>query len=247
MSQIPVGLQMYTVRDMCDKDFVAALRQVAEIGYQGVELAGTYGLPADELRDVLADLNLECAGSHVGYNDLDATIAYHQMLGCPRFGSSSMSPDGMPKDAASISAAASYMNQIGKTCTDKGIEVYFHNHAGEFAEIDGAYVLDLLYQKTDPSFLQTQIDVFWVQYAGVDPAAYVRKYPNRCPLVHIKDMDKERDFAEVGNGTLDWDDIFAACEEVNAGWYIVEQDQCNRPSIESAEISFKYFRSRGMV
>ena len=70
MSQIPVGLQMYTVRDACEKDFVGALKQVAEIGYQGVELAGTYDLPADELRDVLTDLNLQCAGSHVGYNDL---------------------------------------------------------------------------------------------------------------------------------------------------------------------------------
>jgi sugar phosphate isomerase/epimerase len=247
MSQISVGLQMYTVRDVCERDFVATLKQVAEIGYQGVELAGTYDLPADELKDVLADLNLKCAGSHVGYNDLDTTIAYHQMLGCPRFGSSSMSPDGIPKNTTSMSAAANYMNQIGKTCADHGIQVYFHNHAGEFAEIDGVYVLDLLYQKTDPRFLQTQIDVFWVQYAGVDPAAYVRKYPNRCPLVHIKDMDQERDFAEVGNGTLDWDDIFSACEEVNADWYIVEQDRCNRPSMESAEISFKYFQSRGMV
>ena len=96
MGQIPVGLQMYTVRDLCETDFLSALKQVADIGYQGVELAGTYGLPADELRDVLADLNLECAGSHVSYDDLDSTITYHKELGCPRFGGSSMSPDGIP-------------------------------------------------------------------------------------------------------------------------------------------------------
>ena len=247
MSQIPVGLQMYTVRDVCEKDFVGALRQVAEIGYQGVELAGTYNLPADELRDVLADLNLQCAGSHVGYNDLEQTIAYHLTLGCSRFGSSSMSPEGLPKDADSMATAVSHMNQVGQTCAEKGIQIYFHNHAGEFAQIDGEYILDLLYQRTDPQLVLAQIDVFWVQYAGVDPAAYLRKYPNRCPLVHIKDMTPDRDFTEVGNGVLDWDDIFAATTEVNAGWYIIEQDQCHRPSIESAEISFNFFRSRGMA
>ncbi|MCH2574035.1 sugar phosphate isomerase/epimerase [Candidatus Poribacteria bacterium] len=247
MSQIPVGLQMYTVRDLCETDFLSALKQVADIGYQGVELAGTYGLPADELRDVLTDLNLKCAGSHVSYDDLDSTITYHKELGCPRFGGSSMSPDGIPKDPTSMSAAVDYMNQIGENCINQGIQAYFHNHAGEFAKIEGTYILDQLYQKTNPRFLQTQIDVFWVQYAGVDPAAYLRKYPNRCPLVHIKDMDQQRDFTEVGSGTLDWDNIFAACEEVNADWYIVEQDQCNRPSMESAEISFNYFQSRGMA
>jgi len=247
MSQIPVGLQMYTVRDVCEKDFVGALKQAAEIGYQGVELAGTYNLPADELRDVLADLNLQCAGSHVGYNDLEQTIAYHLTLGCSRFGSSSMSPEGLPKDADSMAAAVSHMNQVGQTCAEKGIQIYFHNHAGEFAQIDGEYILDLLYQRTDPQLVLAQIDVFWVQYAGVDPAVYLRKYPDRSPLVHIKDMTPDRDFTEVGNGVLDWDDIFAAAVEVNAGWYIVEQDQCHRPSIESAEISFNFFRSRGMA
>lgn len=247
MSQIPVGLQMYTVRDVCEKDFVGALKQVAEIGYQGVELAGTYNLPADELRDILADLNLQCAGSHVGYNDLEQTIGYHLALGCPRFGSSSMSPEGLPKDADSMAAAVAYMNQVGQTCAEQGIQIYFHNHAGEFAQIDGEYILDSLYQQTDPQLVLAQIDVFWVQYAGVDPAAYLRKYPNRSPLVHIKDMTPDRDFTEVGNGVLDWDDIFAATTEVNAGWYIVEQDQCHRPSIESAEISFNFFRSRGMA
>ena len=247
MSKIPVGLQMYTVRDICEKDFIGALRQVADIGYAGIELAGTYGLSASELRDVLDELDLKCAGSHTGERDLDQLVAFNQTIGCAYVGGPALPPGGFPKDEASCLAAANHMNQVGAAYKARGLHLYYHNHAHEFEQVNGKYILDIFYENTDPNLVYAEIDVFWVQYANVDPAAYLRKYPGRCPLVHIKDMDKERGFTEIGEGILDWDDIFAACEAVKAGWYIVEQDRCKRPSMESARLSFENLKARGMV
>jgi len=82
MGRIPVALQMYTVRDVCEKDFVGALHQVADIGYEAVELAGNYGLDAEILRDVLADINLKCIGSHTGFDDIDQVVAFHKTINC---------------------------------------------------------------------------------------------------------------------------------------------------------------------
>ena len=108
--------------------------------------------------------------------------------------------------------------------------------------------MDIIYEKTDPNYFQAQIDVYWVQYAGVDPAAYIRKYPGRCPMIHLKDMEKgpAKAFAEVGNGILDLKEIFAASEEVGVQWYIVEQDTCKRPTLESVKISIDNLRKMGL-
>ena len=113
MSRIPVGLQMYTVRDVCEKDFVGALRQVADIGYEGVELAGSYGLNAEVLRDILVDVNLKCIGSHTSFDDIDQVAAFHKTINCNYVGGSSMSPAGFPADSNSLLAAAKYSNELG--------------------------------------------------------------------------------------------------------------------------------------
>lgn len=238
MANIPIGLQMYTVRDECDKDFVGALRRVKEIGYEGVELAGTHGLSAADLRKVLDDLGLRCAGGHAGDRDVHQVADYYHTLGCTCVGGPSLPPGKFPEDKESVLAAAKYMNEVGAHYRAHGLTLYYHNHAHEFKTVDGKYILDWFYENTDPQNVQAEIDVMWVQYADVDPAAYLRKYPNRVPLVHIKDMDQSKDFTEVGNGVLNWKSVLAACQDIGAHWYIVEQDRCKRPSFESAQISF---------
>ena len=120
---------------------------------------------------------------------------------------------------------------------DAGIVLCYHNHAFEFETFDGKYGLDILYDNSDPQYVQAEIDTYWVQKGGVDPAAYIRKLSGRTPLIHIKDMDTDGDFAEIGEGTLDWDAIWSACEASGAKWYIVEQDRCKRPPVESATLS----------
>lgn len=247
MGKIPVGLQLYTVRDECQKDFPGTLRRVAEIGYQGVELAGTYGLSAQDLKKLLDELGLQCAGNHTGERDAGKVAELNKTLGCTCVGGPALPPGGFPTDVESVRAAAAHMNQVGEEYRKRGLRLYYHNHDHEFKQLDGKYILDWFYENTDSALVLAEIDVYWVQFAGVDPAAYLRKYPGRCPLVHIKDMDASRTFTEVGSGILDWDAIFAACQEVGAQWYIVEQDVCLRPSLESAKLSFDYLKARGIA
>jgi len=243
MKRIPIALQLYTVRDECAKDFVGTLKKVAEIGYDGVELAGTYWLSAAELRKTLADSDLKCVGNHMPKErDLRKLIDLNSELGCSYVSAPCLPEDDLPSDEAGCIAMARYANKIGAELKKNGIHLCYHNHSQEFEKIEDKYILDWLYENTDPEVVMTEIDVMWVQYAGIDPASYIRKYPGRCPLVHIKDMDANRSFTEVGDGILDFDSIFSACDEVGTKWYIVEQDICKQSTMASAYTSLEYLR-----
>ncbi len=250
MSQLPVALQMYTVRDVAERDFLGTLRQVAQIGYAGVELAGTGGLSAPELKAALADLGLVAVGSHtplhVLESDLADVIEFHQAIGCPHVIvpwvplERRQTLDGWRQVAASL-------NRIGREVRQAGLYLCYHNHAFEFEPFDGKFALDWLYELTDPDLVKAELDTYWMQYAGQDPAAYIRKYADRVGLLHLKDMEPgdERMFAEVGEGVLDWPAIFQAAEASAVRWYVVEQDRCRRPSVESARLSFENLKKMG--
>ncbi|MBC7315494.1 MAG: sugar phosphate isomerase/epimerase, partial [Chloroflexi bacterium] len=100
----------------------------------------------------------------------------------------------------------------------------------------------------DPALVQFEIDCYWAHYAGVDPAGLIQSLAGRFPLIHLKDMIGEgesRTFAEVGEGIIDWQPVFAASEAQGAQWYVVEQDRCARPSLESAALSLANLRRWG--
>lgn len=243
MKKIPIALQLYTVRDECAKDFVGTLKEVAEIGYDGVELAGTYSLSGAELKKVLGDLGLKCAGNHMSRErDLRKLIDLNSELGCSYVSAPCLPEDDLPRDEAGCIAMARYANKVGAELKKNGIHLCYHNHSQEFEKIRDKYILDWLYENTDPELVMAEVDVMWVQYAGIDPASYIRKYPGRCPLVHIKDMDANRSFTEVGKGIIHFSSIFSACDKVGTEWYIVEQDICKQPSMTSAYMSLEYLR-----
>jgi sugar phosphate isomerase/epimerase len=250
MTQPPIALQMYTLREESERDFVGTLRKVAEIGYAGVEFAGTGGLTAAELRRLLDDLNLRPAGSHTGLEQLEtninAALDFNEALGnryvvCPYL------PQERRASADAYRALGELLNRTGAACQERGLQLCYHNHDFEFQQFDGQYALDILYAATDPKLVQAELDTYWIKKGGVDPAAYIRQYSGRCPLVHLKDIapDAQGSFAEVGEGTQDWPAIFAASEAGGAQWYIVEQDRCQRPPLESIAISLRNLRALG--
>src|SRR5436853_835239 len=244
MPQIPIALQMYTLRDESARDFAGTLREVAKIGYAGVEFAGTGGLSAAELRRLLNDLNLRVAGSHTGLDalegDLNAALDFIQALGC-EFVVCPFLPEERRQSADDYRALAEILNRAGATCKQRGLQLCYHNHAFEFQRFDGQYALDILYRATDPDLVKGELDTYWIRKGGADPAAYIRQYSGRCPLIHLKDMaaDEKQSFAEVGEGTLDWPAIFTAAEAGGARWYIVEQDVCPGPPLESIARSLR--------
>lgn len=250
MSSVPVALQLYTVRDEMSKDFQGTVRKVAQMGYAGVELAGTGGLEPQQMTDLLADNNLKPAGSHISLalfeGELDQVIAYNLAIGNKYLGVPAL-PNDM-RNPSGFRRAAAFMNDIGREIRDAGLALYYHNHAFEFEVMDGVRGIDILYGETDPDLVKLESDVYWVHYAGEDPAALIRAYAGRFPLVHLKDMvssGDERTFAEVGEGLIDFAPIFAASEAQGVEWYIVEQDRWSRPSLESARLSLDNLRKWG--
>lgn len=243
-----IALQLYTVRDLAKTDFRGTLARVREIGYPAVQLAGYGGLAAAALKRHLDDLGLAVAGSHIAWDRLatalDEEISINREVDnldivCP------VLPSAYRADEAGYQAAAVELNRWGRRCRDAGARLSYHNHAFEFEPIGARSGMAILLSETDPSLVAWEPDVYWIAFAGEDPATWIKRYAARCPLIHLKDMTPapERTFAEVGEGTLDFEPVFRAASA--AEWYIVEQDTCARPPLESAAISFRNLRDWG--
>lgn len=248
MGDIPVALQMYTVRDQTAVDFEGTYRAVAQIGYDGVEIAGDGGLSAAAMRHLLDDCGFIRCGIHIILDvleqDLERVADYNLEIRNPWVVIPWL-PEHLRADAAGWRAMGARLTELGERLAEHGLTLCYHNHAFEFeVEENGHYGLDLLYQSSKPGALGAEIDTYWVQYGGQDPAAYVARYRDRAPLIHLKDMTagEPRTFTEVGTGILDFPAIFRAAEGGAVAAWIVEQDRCERPSLESAKISHDNLR-----
>ncbi|MBO9611033.1 MAG: sugar phosphate isomerase/epimerase [Paenibacillaceae bacterium] len=253
MAKIPVGLQLYTLREETKNDFIGTLKQVAALGYQAVEFAGYGGISAKEMKSTLDGLGLKAVSSHVGIqlleSELEKQIAYSLEIGasyiaCPWL------PEAELLDETKFQEIMAKFRAFGEACNKAGLTFLYHNHAFEFKKAnDGAYILDKMYAGVDASLMQAELDLYWVKKGGLDPKAYLLGYKGRAPLVHVKDMagDEEGFFAEVGQGIIDYPSIFSVAEEVGVQCYIVEQDQCKRPPLESVKMSIDYLKSIGIA
>lgn len=248
-----VGLQLYTVREDCAKDFPGTVLKVAQLGYEGVELAGDGGLSAKDLKFLMAECGLEIAGSHSPFdalrNELDRVIEFNQTVGNKRVVCPYLPQPIQDKGKPGYQEAACVLYGVAQKLREVGLSLSYHNHSFEFVPDGDGYLLDTLLEQTAPAGVLAEIDTYWVRHGGADPVEYVRKFSGRIELLHIKDMapGSERGFAEVGAGILDWDGIFAAAEAAGVAWYIVEQDLCPGPPLESAKKSLEYLKARGML
>jgi sugar phosphate isomerase/epimerase len=244
MSNLLVGLQLYTVRDQTAQDFKGTIRRVAEMGYDGVEFAGYGNLGADELATLLKETGLQAFGTHVSLaameSDLDREIEYCLAIGCPNLVVPHVQQDLLSGER--LRTLTELLNTFGRRARERGLTFAFHNHASEFAQEDGKYALDSMLENTDPANLKLELDSYWAAYAGVDPIAYLGKHTGRVALVHMKDMTPERTFTEVGDGTLDIAGIIKAAQAAGTRWFLVENDAPTIPSLESARRSLENLR-----
>ena len=246
---LPIALQLYTVRDETERDFMGTLEKVAAMGYKGVEFAGFGDIPAKQMKTALDRLGLKVAGSHTGINllkdKLDEVIEYNLEIGnkyviCP------WAPFKTKEDYVE---AARLFNEIGAKCKARDIQFAYHNHDFEFAVFDGEYGLDILYKGTLPENLVAEIDTCWVFYAGVDPVRYMGKYKGRCPLIHLKDLKSKdsNDFIELGDGIIDIAAVARAAGAAGAEWLVVEMDSCPRPALESIRICIDNLKKMKLI
>jgi sugar phosphate isomerase/epimerase len=130
-----------------------------------------------------------------------------------------------------------------------GLTFSYHNHSFEFERFGGRTGLAIIYEESDPRYLQAELDTYWVQHGGADPILWINKLAQRMPVIHLKDMaiiDNQQAMAEVGEGNLNWPGILAACQEIGVEWYAVEQDICRRDPFESLKISYENLRAMGL-
>ena len=255
MADIPIAVQLHTIRQEMSEDMPGTLKRVAEIGYHGVELVRFDSQPeAGELKAMIDDCGLKLVSSHAGYDELkdsfDATIEYHRELGHRDLVLGAVPPDMRASDELWM-AAVREVHEIARRCKDAGFRLSMHNHAFELEEtINGVEAHHYIFTHIPPVLLNAQLDTFFIEDVGKDPAEYIRKFKGRGPLLHIKDKGKPEDpddQTQIGNGTIDWDAAFAAAVESGVEWYIVEQKRESVPGIESVKTSFDYLQSRGMV
>ncbi len=250
MALAPVAVQMYTLRDLTKDDFEGTLRAAADVGYKGIELAGFPDMPAEQFRILLNELDVQAAGAHISLQlleeQLDAMLTYCVGIDC-HYVVCPFLPETRRRSGTDYRNLGRQLDEIGARCQQHGLQFCYHNHAFEFERFDGRFGMEILLEATDPALVQWEVDAFWVEKAGVNASDMIRAYSGRCPLIHLKDMtkDESKTFAEVGEGSVDFRPIFAAGDAGGAAWYIVEQDRCQRPPLESVRISLQHLKEWG--
>ncbi|WP_062048312.1 sugar phosphate isomerase/epimerase [Bacillus sp. JCM 19034] len=249
MKTIPVAVQLFTLREECEKDFAGTLKKVADLGYNGVEFAGFNGLSAKEVKVLLDNLGLQAASSHVPLdqlqNNFDQVIEDQKTIGSKYVVCPYLLPEQRTEEY--YQALIPFLEEAGAKCREEGITLCYHNHDFELERLqDGRMALEAIFDDTSESNLHTELDVYWLTKAGHQPTEWIERYKGRTPIVHLKDMttDDEQFFAELGTGGVDIEAVLAKGEEANVEWWVVEQDVSRRTPLESIEISINYLKER---
>jgi sugar phosphate isomerase/epimerase len=246
-----IGLQLYTLRDLINKDLQGTLASVADIGYTWLEAAGYndgkfYGLAPAEFRTMVNDLGMKVVSSHASFMPEQGrqVIDAHLELGVSYVVYPWKSMPELPT-RDDYSKAADLYNMLGEACKREGLKFGYHNHDFEFVKIDDTTGYDLLLRLTEPGSVTFEADLYWMVFAGVDPLSYFRKYPGRFELWHVKDMEDnpEKDFAPVGTGMINFEETFDQEDKTGLVYFFVEQDQCKLDPLESISISYKNLKS----
>ncbi len=238
-SRMPIGIQLYTLRSLLERDFDGTLARIAEIGYREVEFAGYYKRTPKEVRAVLKRTGLKAPSAHIPLPASDddwkraldaAKIIGHEWAVVPWLDETQRK--GLPQ-------MADRLNHLAAMTKAAGLRQAYHNHDFEFADAPGGgTLLDLLLTHTDPKLVSFEMDCYWVTKAGHDPLALLAKYPGRFPLLHLKDATAapERRMVDVGSGTIDFTAILRA-DKKYLKHIFVEHDQPADP-LASARVSY---------
>jgi sugar phosphate isomerase/epimerase len=253
MPNTAIAAQLYTLRDFLKtpEDIASTLHRVAEIGYGAVQLSSVGPIEPAELRAICDREGLTICANHTPWeqlrDDLDAVIAENEVYGC-RHTAIPIPPESM-RNAEGYAQLAREASVVAQKAKERGLVIGYHNHSFEFEKYDGRTGLEILYSESTAD-LTAEIDTYWVQHGGGDPAWWLRRVAGRSPLVHLKDLvmrGREQLMAEVGEGNLNWPAILDACKDAGVEWYIIEQDHCQRDPFESLAISLRNLKAMGIA
>lgn len=242
-----IGVQLYTVRDLMKSSVEKTLADVAAIGYQEVEFAGYFNRPPRAIRQLLDRNGLKAPSAHVGIDLLrgswnrtldEAAEMGHKYLVVAWLDN---------KDRASLDAlkkVAETFNNAAEDAKRYKIKVAYHNHDFEFTQVEGRRMYDVLLEETDPKQVLMEMDLYWIIKGGGDPTQYFARWPERFPMVHVKDGGPAPEYAmtEVGKGTINWAELFAQRKQAGIKHFFVEHDNPKDP-MQSIATSYRYLRA----
>jgi sugar phosphate isomerase/epimerase len=258
-----IGLQLYTVRDAMKTDVEGTIAKVAATGYKEVEFAGYFDHSPKAIRAILDENGLASPSCHVSYHFVEkhwdetleaAKTVGHSYIICPWIDEKQRAKPGGWKRAADL------FNKAGEAAQKEGIQFGYHNHSFEFqpdASLGGKLPYDFLLAETDPKLVAMEMDLCWISVAGKDPLSYFEKYPGRFPLVHVKDWVKDSThssgykgamgqsvkyagrMADVGQGSINWKNLFAHDSKAGIKHYFVENDD-PKSAFDDIKISYNY-------
>jgi sugar phosphate isomerase/epimerase len=263
---LPLGIQLYSVRQQMTEDFEATLAAVSAAGYTEVEAAALPKKSATEVRAMLDKAGLRCVSAHHPFADLharfDEIVAYDKELGahfiiCASPGYRTPPPAGTPGSHGPLSLDdwhynAEQFNIMGEKTAAAGIQFGYHNHVHEFAVTDGKTPYLELLQLTDPKKVTFELDCGWATVAGMHPVEILKDHPYRISMLHVKDFKlpstplpdpHDAKVTELGKGTIDYRPIFAqAAKTQHIEHLFVEQEAFDMPWKESLKIDADYLK-----
>ncbi len=240
-----LGVQLYTVRDALKADFDDTLRRVAAIGFREVEFAGYMGRTPAQVKASLKAAGLTAPATHLSLEEVEQqwgpTVKAAHGIGIQYLVVPWIDAD-QRKTLDDYRRVADTFNRLGKQARAEGLRFAYHNHAFEFARMDGQVPYDVLLDNTDPSLVEFEMDLYWTIEGGGNPLAYFARYPGRFPLVHVKDRTAGGQMVDVGAGAINWGAIFAYRKEAGIRHYFVEHDEPKDP-FASLAASYDYLHA----
>jgi sugar phosphate isomerase/epimerase len=239
-----LGLQLYGVRDLMDHDLEGTIAQVAAIGYREVELAGLHKKTAKEMRAILDRHGLRARSSHVSMQDIRRNWAQTLDDAATLGQTYIVNPwiDEAERTVAGYTKAAHEMTVAAQAARAHGLGFAYHNHEFEFTLVDGKLPYDILLAECDPQLVKMELDIFWIRKGGQDPLVYFARYPGRFTMIHAKDMAKDGTMVDVGQGVIDWREIFRRGRQAGLEYTFVEHDEPPSP-IADAKVSYDYLHA----
>jgi sugar phosphate isomerase/epimerase len=277
MGKLPVAIQVYGLRDLLENtpdNFKNVMIKIKEFGYDGVELAGLYGLEPAFVRDTLKEVGLTPISAHVAFaemmENIDKVIEDYRVIGVKYLVMPYMAEEYRPVNPEGFEKFLPLLNEVGKKIHDAGMTFLYHNHDFEFVKLpDGRYGYDAMFEAIDHDNLMCELDTCWCDVATGQAPEFIKKYTDRIPVVHLKDYIKKGEvknmykligieeeesegdtgyfgFRPVGFGQMIWEPVLEAAIEANANWVIVEQDEhYELEPLECARRSREYLKILG--
>ena len=253
MSESRIAAQLFTLRDFTKTpaDIAKTFKKLRGIGYEAVQLSALGPIDPVELKKIAGNEGLTICSTHIGFDKMrdetERVIEEHRFYECkhPAIG---MIPDQYANEKGYCQFAKE-ASEVAKKLAEGGLTFSYHNHSFEFVKFGDKIGMEILRTESDPNLFLFEIDTYWVQRGGGDPAEWINRVAGRIRLLHLKDMGSagwDPQMMEVGEGNLNWPNILSAAKQAGVEWYLIEQDECQRDPFESLAISLRNLKDMGI-